>query len=252
MVNHRRGAIGTPGDPTFGVWVKLATLETVEVIAYVGFDFIVIDMEHSPLDFQSAYASLVVAQGAGLSVLARVPDQSGSHVQRLVDAGFDGILVPQVSTAEQAASCIQPMVFAPAGSRGMGVTSRAGKWGMRSNAEYLSRGRDIIRGVQIESRGGLAESEAILSTFGLNAVLIGMADLALSSGLAPDDPGLVAQIRRVLDIALAKGIPCGTAVSTPDEAAKRASDGYSFVLVGNDIGIFASALRGVMSQLRDW
>ena len=85
-----------PGPTTFGTWVKLPSLETLELLAAAGFEFVVVDMEHSPLTLDFAYQAIVVAQGLGLAVLVRVPDRSGSHLQRLLDAGADGILVPQV------------------------------------------------------------------------------------------------------------------------------------------------------------
>src|SRR5690606_15671229 len=83
-----------------GTWVKIPALETVEILADAGFDFIVLDTEHAPLTFEAVYGATVVAQGAGMSVLVRVPDRSGSHLQRLLDIGVDGILVPRVRTVE--------------------------------------------------------------------------------------------------------------------------------------------------------
>src|SRR5689334_4925208 len=101
----------------FGTWVKIPALEPVEILADAGYDFIVIDQEHAPLTLEFTYQATVVAQGAGLSVLVRVPDRSGSHLQRLLDAGVDGILVPRVTTVEEAATTVRQMLFPPAGDR---------------------------------------------------------------------------------------------------------------------------------------
>src|SRR3569833_1708795 len=81
-----------------GTWVKTPAIEPVEILADAGIDFIVVDQEHAPLTFEFAYQATVVAQGAGMSVVVRVPDRSGSHLQRLLDTGVDGILVPRVTS----------------------------------------------------------------------------------------------------------------------------------------------------------
>src|SRR5207344_814015 len=101
------------GRCLFGTWVKIPALEPVEILADAGFDYIVIDQEHAPLTFEFAYQATVVAQGTGMSVLVRVPDRSGSHLQRLLDAGADGILVPQVASAAEARRSVERMVFSP-------------------------------------------------------------------------------------------------------------------------------------------
>src|SRR3954471_356467 len=84
-------------EPALGTWVKLPSLEIVEIIARTGFDFVVVDNEHSPLSLESTYNAIVLGQALGLTMLVRVPDRSGSTVQRVLDAGADGLLVPQVA-----------------------------------------------------------------------------------------------------------------------------------------------------------
>ena len=231
--------------------MKLPSLETVELIARAGFDFIVIDLEHSPLTLEAAYASLVVAQGCGLTVLARLPDRSGSHVQRLLDAGVDGLLVPQVADQRQASKALRQMMFPPEGTRGMGLTSRAGSWGLKTPADYIAHGKhNIIRGVQLESREALLRATAILDTPGVNAALIGMADLSLSTGLPAGDVELQQLSSDFLDVARARGVATGTAVQTSAAARTAEEKGFCFILVGNDAGIFAQAASALMSQLR--
>ena len=76
-----RPVLGRPGEPVFGTWIKMGSLETIELIAAAGFDFVVVDLEHSPLSLESTYAATVVGQGLGLTVLVRVSDRSGSQVR---------------------------------------------------------------------------------------------------------------------------------------------------------------------------
>lgn len=232
----------------FGTWVKIPALETVELLAHAGFDYLVLDLEHAPLSLERAYAATVVAQGMGLGVLARVPDQSASHVQRLLDMGLDGLLVPRVADAAGAARAVSSMVFEPEGRRGMGSTSRAGRWGLDSNATYLKR--DVVRGVQLEDREALAGIAAIARTPRLSAVFLGLGDLQLSTGLAASSPELTSLVDGVLRECRPLGIPVGTAVGNADAARKAAQRGFDFVMVSNDASLFARAAADLMAAVK--
>ena len=110
-----------------GTWAKIPALETVELLGHAGYDFVVIDMEHAPHSFQTAYQAIAHAQSVGMAALVRAPDRSSSVTQRLLDAGADGILTPRVETPEQAADVTAAMAFPPLGYRGNGSTSRAAR-----------------------------------------------------------------------------------------------------------------------------
>jgi 2-keto-3-deoxy-L-rhamnonate aldolase RhmA len=238
MLERIRGA----GRCLAGTWVKIPALETVELLARAGFDFVVIDMEHSPMGLESAYRATVVAQGLGVHVLVRVPDAGGSHLQRVLDIGVDGILVPHVTGRDEAERVIGGMIFPPRGARGLGTTSRAGAWGLDGTAEYLRRGdEETLRIPQLEDLGALEDAEAILDTPGLNAVFVGMGDLTLSTGLPADDPGLRRHVDRLLGLARARKLPVGTAVRDGAAARAAAERGFSFVMISNDASIFGSA-----------
>jgi 2-dehydro-3-deoxyglucarate aldolase/4-hydroxy-2-oxoheptanedioate aldolase len=243
---HERGRfakrLAGDGPTVFGTWVKLPTLETVELLGHAGFDFIVVDMEHAPLTLESAYRAIVTAQGMGMGALVRVPDRSDSHLQRLLDAGADGILVPRVTDAATCRASVDAMRFSPAGDRGMGSTSRAGRWGVDTAADYLEYGRaGIVRGVQVEDQGGLRQIDAILAVEGLNALFIGTGDLSLSSGLPASHPDNDTLITAVLAACRARGVPCGTAVGDANAARAAADRGFRFVMVSNDATMFGKA-----------
>jgi 2-keto-3-deoxy-L-rhamnonate aldolase RhmA len=236
----------------FGTWVKIESTTTVEILADAGFDFVVIDQEHSPLTMEAGYRAMVAAQGLGLQVLVRVPDRSGSYLQRLLDSGVDGILVPRVTSAQEAAFSVAEMLFPPQGSRGFGGASRAGRWGGISRADYLDWGdSQVMRGVQLEDRAAIENVEAIMSVPGLNGVFLGMADLSLSMQRHEDDPEVQALVERFLLAGAAHSVACGTAVQTPSEALAAAGRGYSFVMVSNDAGLFRSAATTLVAQIRE-
>ncbi|MBP7336551.1 aldolase/citrate lyase family protein [Niveispirillum sp.] len=236
-----------------GTWAKIPSLETVELLGHVGFDFVVIDMEHAPHSFQTAGAAIAQAQSTGMAALVRAPDRSSSATQRLLDAGVDGILTPRVETPEIAAEVTAAMAFPPLGTRGMGYTSRAARWGLDSVDEYLDHGRNhILRGVQLEDLTALENIEAILDKApALNAAFIGFGDLCMSSGLPATHPTLKAAEEKVLAAARARGIPVGTAVQTPAQVVERRERGYAYVMVSADTTIFAQAARDLVVRTRD-
>lgn len=234
----------------WGTWVKLPTLETVEMIAAAGFDFIVIDQEHSPLSLESAYRATVVAQGLGLQVIVRVPDRSESHLQRLLDLGVDGIQIPRVRDAAEVRRVAGHMVFSPTGDRGLGTTARAGGWGARSREEYVTHGNEnVLRAVQLEDLDAMEEVEEIVAIPELNGIFLGAGDLSLSSGLAPTDPKINALVDRLLRAADLRGIPAGAAVQTAEQAKKAAQRGFQYVMVSNDASMFREAASTLGAQL---
>ncbi len=241
------------GGPTvFGTWVKLPTIETVELLGHAGFDFIVVDMEHAPLTLESAYRAIVVAQAMGMGALVRVPDRSDSHLQRLLDSGADGILVPRVTNAATCRASVDAMRFSPAGVRGLGSTSRAGRWGLDTSANYLDHGTDgIVRGVQVEDQDGLRGIDEILAVEGLSALFIGTGDLSLSSGLPATHPDNDALIAGTLESCRVRGIPCGTAVGDATAARAAAERGFRFVMVSNDATMFGTAARNIVRAIEN-
>lgn len=235
----------------FGTWVKMPALETVEMLANAGFDFIVIDQEHAPLTLASAYQTIALGQALGMQVLARVPDRSGSHLQRLLDSGIDGILVPRVSSVEVAKSVIDQMIFSPQGDRGLGPTSRAGGWGSVSRADYLKHGDEaVMHAVQLEDKDVLTEIEDIVGLAGLNGIFLGAGDLGLSSGLPTDAPEISGLIANMLTVANRAGIPCGTAVGNAEQALAAAEQGFRYVMISNDASIFRAASASIMTDVR--
>ncbi|SFO18414.1 4-hydroxy-2-oxoheptanedioate aldolase [Actinomadura madurae] len=239
------------GGPLLGTWVKIPALETVELLARAGFDFVVIDLEHSPLTLESAYRMVVVSQGLGLHALVRVPERGAGHVQPILDTGVDGVLVPHVMDGADADRVARSMLFPPRGSRGLGTTSRAGMWGLDPTPEYLRRGdEDTLRIPQLEDLSAVEDAEAVLDVPGVNAAFLGMGDLTVSTGLKADDPGLTALTDRLLAAAKDRETPVGTAVRTAQQAKAAADRGFAFVMVGNDAQIFGTAATDLCAAAR--
>jgi 2-dehydro-3-deoxyglucarate aldolase/4-hydroxy-2-oxoheptanedioate aldolase len=244
--------IREPGVCLMGTWAKLDSLETLEMLALAGFDFIVADAEHAPHTFESLYRSIVVAQGLGMAALVRLPDATGADAQRILDSGADGVLVPRVRSADHARRAMEPLLFSPRGTRGMGITSRAGRWGQRAIPEYVKSGDErVMRAVQLEDPDALEAAGSILDTDGVNAAFVGLGDLSLVSGRPPSHPDNEALVDGLLAACKMRHIPCGTAVGDAAAAKRSQARGFSFVMVSNDASIFGRAatelVRGIKS-----
>lgn len=240
----RQGAQGL-----VGTWVKIPALETVEMLGHAGFDFVVIDLEHAPLGLDTAYRMIVTAQAMGMAALVRLSDRSDAQVQRLLDAGADGLLVPHVSDPDMAVRITRAMVFAPCGTRGLGATSRAGRWGLMPVADYVAQGDACLRMVQLESWEVLGDAETYLSVDSVGGVFVGLGDLSLSSGRRPDDSETRAMVRAVAVAARRAGKRSGIAAASAEEARRYVEDGYSLVMVSNDATLFARAAEAVIAAM---
>lgn len=251
MVGNFLHTLRQPGACQFGTWVKLGSPETLECLSLAGFDFVVIDMEHAPHTFETAYRVIVLAQGLGMKALVRLPDSQGANVQRILDSGADGVLIPRVRSVEEARQAADGMVFSPKGSRGLGITSRAGHWGLKPTPQYVQEGNALVlRAPQLEDQSALRQVEEILAVDGINAIFVGPGDLALASGKPATDPENAALIDHLVKVAHARGVPCGTAVGDAAGAVKAKERGFNFVMVSNDLSLFAKSAQSLIQGIK--
>lgn len=250
---RRTGGLFTPSRSTtpLGTWLKIAASEPVEIMALAGFDFIVVDMEHAPVDLQTAYRLINSAAALGMVPIVRVPDKTPSTIQKILDAGARGILIPHVDTLEEAvgAACR----FPPHGRRGAGGTSRASLWGLRPTAEYLASGNDDVLCIpQLESAEAIEAAPGILALDTVDAVLVGAADLSMSLGLTPTSPQVLDLIASATSAAHAAGKKCGLAFgAVPEQAVEAVRGGCDFVVLHNDASMLAQAAGSLVTAFRE-
>ncbi len=239
------------GKGLLGTWVKIPAFETVEMLGHAGFDFVVLDMEHSPLALDRTYELIFAAQRMGMAALVRLPDHLGTAVQPLLDAGADGLLVPRITSVDAAAAIAARMVFAPAGERGLGFTSRAGRWSLMPLPDYLKRGDEqCLRMIQLEDWASLEAVADFAALKHVNGLFVGTGDLFLSSGKPAGSLEVQALLRKVLEATKAAGKLSGVAASTPAEAQGYLAMGYSLVMVSNDATLFGRAAADIVRASR--
>ncbi|MFG2005092.1 HpcH/HpaI aldolase/citrate lyase family protein [Spirillospora sp. NPDC048911] len=243
---------GLAGPIPVGTWIKLSATESIEAMAHAGFDFVVIDLEHTLLSAETAARHIALASALGMRPLVRVPDHTPSTVQRLLDAGAGGILFPHVDDARTAGEVAAATRFPPHGRRGSGGTSRAGEWGTLPRSEYLRRGNeDVLCLPQLESRAAIEAVDDILAVDGVDGVFVGAADLALDLGLPGGDPEIKKLVERVSEAARRAGKPSGVAYGSDVQGLDRAvRNGHGFVILGNDASLLVEAASGLLDGAR--
>lgn len=233
-----------------GTWVKIPSMETVELLGHAGFDFVVIDMEHAPHPLDLVYRLIFTAQAMGMGALVRLSNRSDADVQRLLDSGADGLMVPRITSLDEARAMTASMVFAPGGTRGLGATSRAGRWGLTPTSDYVQAGDgECVRMVQLEDWKSLSRAAEYAALEHVNGIFVGHGDLFLSSGKPPSDPEVRRLTEEVANAAEEHGVLAGAAAANPAEARIYLDMGYSLVMVSNDATLFGRAASDLVAGL---
>jgi 2-keto-3-deoxy-L-rhamnonate aldolase RhmA len=216
-------------------------------MALAGFDFVIIDLEHSPMNLETASTLIAVSRGRGLVPLVRVPEKTQAWVQRCLDAGASGVLAPHVDSVDEAHALVRAARFEPAGTRGVGPTTRAGNWGLTPMGEYFDEGAAAAVIAQIESEQGVRSAAEMAVKANIDALFVGPADLSRSMGVAPNSKLLANAMRQVVEACQSASVPVGTAIGAdPLRAAKLAKEGYDFVMVSNDATILGTGARSLV------
>lgn len=234
-----------------GLWSSIPSNVSVEVVAGAGFDWILLDTEHSPNDLESVYAQLQAAAAYPASTIVRVPWNDPVVVKRYLDAGAQTLLVPFVSSADEARAAVAATRYPPDGIRGVGGPTRASRFGRIANyARHAARELCVL--VQAETRQALEELEAICAIDGVDGVFIGPADLHASLGHLGETsnpavrPLIEDAIRRIRSAGKAPGI-----LSSADADIRAWLDaGALFVAVGADITILARGAEALAQRYR--
>jgi 4-hydroxy-2-oxoheptanedioate aldolase len=239
------------GKPQIGLWSSLSSNYTVEVIAGAGFDWILLDSEHSPNDLESLLTQLQAAASYPAHSVVRVPWNDMVTIKRVLDIGAQSLLVPYVSTQAEAESAVAFTRYPPAGARGVAGTTRASRFGRVK--DYAKRAHEeICLLVQVETQAALDNIEAICAVDGVDGVFIGPADLHASLGYA----GEIAnpKVKPLIDDAIRRIRKAGKApgILTPNEADARhwLGCGALFVAVGADVGILARGAEALAAKFK--
>lgn len=247
------------GESVFGSFAFVPSPDIVEIMGLAGFDFVIIDLEHSPKDWDTVTNMVRAAELHGMAPLIRVPENSEKTILQVLELGIEGIVVPFVQTADDVRRAVKAMNYAPKGERGTCTLTRAARYGGLRSAfiEHTQKLNDqLVLVAQVEDVQGVENIASIVGVEpGLDVMMIGRSDLASSLGRPGqvDDPVVIDATRKVIETSRQRSIPSGIGLYTPDEAPKWIDAGCRFFFYSSDTAMMlnaaSSAWRGFKAAI---
>ncbi len=233
-----------------GTILTIASPDVAELLSLTGVDWLMVDLEHStltPLDLKS----FCQAAAGRCPVIARVPWNDVIYIKQVLDAGCDGVIVPQIGSAEEARQVVRHTKYRPIGERGVGL-GRAHGFGFHFTDYIAGANAATSTIIQIEHIDAVKAIEDILSVQGIDAVFIGPFDLSDSMGLRGqiDHAEVAAAIHTVKKACEAKHIPVGIFAGNPEVARQRAKDGYRLIALGTDVAYLGESVKSAVSAAK--
>ena len=253
MQSNRVKAMLAQRQATVGSWLGLGCPEVAEIMANVGFDWLVVDTEHGPMDFEKAQAMLQAMNGTQTVPMLRVAWNDPVLIKRALDIGAMGLVIPLVTNREEAELAVRAARYPPQGIRGIGV-GRAHGYGLQFKQYIEAANREIMVVVQIEDIEAVRNIEDIVSVEGIDALFIGPLDLSGSMGFVgqfdPLPANVVEAVDQVIKAAKRAGMPLGIWVGSPEAANERIAQGFQFVGLGLDCVILGMACQEMLSRVK--
>jgi 4-hydroxy-2-oxoheptanedioate aldolase len=237
------------GEKLLGAWTMTDSPDNAEVMAQAGLDFLLMDHEHGQATLPAAIAQLRAMKGTNCAGLMRVPWNDMIYIKRVLDAGIQGVMVPQVNTAEEARAAVAACRYPPLGIRGAAGGTRVTSYG--ADMGYYGRAADeLLIMVQIETPQAVENAAAIAAVDGVDVVFVGPRDLSAYIGKLNkmDDPELRELIARVEEATLKAGKTLGTVAPTGAIAKQLFDRGYGLLISGNDMTHLRASILQMMKD----
>lgn len=241
------------GSVTIGSWITLGHTSIAEILARAGFDWLVVDLEHSTISIEQASELIRVIDLCGVTPLVRLTSNHPDQIKRVMDAGAHGIVVPMVNSAGDAARAVAATRYAPRGNRGVGLARAQGYGpGFREYLQWQTMNPVVI--VMIEHQDALEELEAILTVPGVDGFIIGPYDFSCSMGIPGEfeSSEFKQALSKILSIGLKLDRPAGFHIVEPDQSRLQQviAEGYRFIAYSVDIRMLDVAAREGLASIK--
>ena len=239
------------GQSQVGLWISLGSPVVAELVSHSGFDWALIDMEHSPNDYFSVLSQLQAFEASGTTPLVRPEWNDPVVVKRLLDLGVPGLLFPMIQSVDEAEKAVAATRYPPRGVRGSAGTTRATGYGRIK--DYFSKAEDEIAVLlQLESVSAMEKATEIAAVDGVDGIFFGPADIAADMGKPgqPMDREVWKLIRETSAKLAGMNVPCGTLVLDPQFAAELLNEEFTFVACGLDASLLARSSDALAANVR--
>ena len=251
VLTNRFKAALRAGRQQIGLWCSLASPISTEIVAGSGFDWLLLDMEHSANDLRDIYGQLQAIMEGEAHAMIRVPSDEPITIKRILDTGAQSLMIPNIDDAGQARRAVAATRYAPRGVRGFSQAPRAARFGRIP--DYHARCEaEIFVAVQIESRRALDNLEEIAGVEGVDGVFIGPGDLSTSLGYLgqQNHPEVVAIIEETVARITRAGKLAGILTANEDLARRYIAAGTRFTAVGSDMGVLARQTEALAARFK--
>jgi 4-hydroxy-2-oxoheptanedioate aldolase len=252
--NHVRRRLAA-GEPSIGTWLSLPSPEAAEYVSRVGFDWLVVDAEHNPVDIRTLAAMFAAMANSATAPMVRIPWNSPEHFKRVLDAGAWGVVVPMVNSREEAERAVAACRYFPRGGRSVGGGRHALSFGTDAATYFANANDEVLLVLQIEHIDGVNNADEILSVPGVDACFIGPNDLAASMGLGlgvpleSDHPELSAAIAHIRETCVRHGVAPGVHCSHADGVNQRIAEGFKFCAMASELRYTLVGLGNDLARL---
>ena len=241
-----------PAQPLLGTWLMSAAPSVAEALGYCGFDFLVVDMEHSPIDIVETVAQLRAIAATAAEAMVRVAWNDQVRVKQVLDAGARTVLFPFVQTAEEAAAAVSYTRYPPHGVRGVAAMHRASQFGQAR--DYLrTAGDEIAVVIQLETPAAIERLPEIAAVPGVDSLFVGPGDLSAAIGRLGEigHPEVQAMIASAAGAARRIGKPIGIVGPNPEMVKRFLGYGYTWSALASDLGLMTGRATEWLGTLRD-
>lgn len=240
------------GEILYGTFLKVPATMPAEIMGSLGYDFVVVDEEHSPFNRETTDKIILACKAAGIAAIVRVQSSAAANILSVLDCGADGVLVPHVRDAQTAREIVAAGRYR-GGQRGFAPTTRAGDFGRAGQAEHIeAEDRRVTIIAMIEDPDAIDNIDQILAVDGLDGVFIGRGDLGAAYAGAADAPAFV---RKATELVYAANETAGRIVSIlpsdPEDAALQACAGATAFILSSDQGFLRSAAMQTHTQMSE-
>ena len=237
------------GKRLIGCWCSLANPITTEVLGVAGFDWILLDGEHSPNDVITFIPQLMALKDSVSAPVVRPSWNNPVELKRLLDGGFYNFLIPFIESADEAARAVAATRYPSQGFRGVSVAQRSNRYGTVPGY-FENVNEQICVMVQIESGKGVTAVAEIAAVDGVDGLFVGPSDLAAGLGHLgnANHPDVQDAMATIFAAAKAAGKPVGILAGVEADARRYLAQGATFVAVGSDLGVFRSATQALRDK----
>ena len=250
--NHVRAKLKR-GEPSIGTWLTIPSPFSARQLTGVGFDWLTVELEHSPTNWETAAQCFLQIASGGVAPLTRLPWNTGENIKRALDGGAWGVIVPMVNSKAEAEAVVENARFHPLGNRSVGGQLHAASFDTDPATYYEKANDEVLVVVMAEHVKAIENIDDILSVPGIDAVFIGPNDLHKSMGLKPsfesDHPQFVHALEHVRKTAKKYGIAPGIHVADAAAAQRRVNEGFQFIACASDIGMLLAKGKEVANAL---